>query len=422
MIAPMRCTPILCLLLAPSVVLAASEHEAVDDGRLKPGQTVKDRAHPEYQAGGVNAGGFVFSPSIKLTETYDNNVFFQDTNEVDDFVTNITPVLAVRSNWNRHGLAVEAGSDIKRHASNKAEDAENYWLKGSGQLDISEASKMDASLEVRQDKEGRGSPNAVNGIEPTGRDTVNGRVGFEHRPGQLFVRGHASTIDLSFDNVTTSLNTTINNADRSRRESEGSLTLGYEISRDYDAFIRYTAQRRAYDQGLDDLGFARSSDGSHWELGADLNFSGLVTGQVAVGRFSYDYDDARFSNTSDWSTSANVFWQLSPLTTMTFSAARTVAETTIGNASGYINLSGEVGVYHELLRNLNLQLTVSKSKQTYQGFARTDNNTGLNISAVYKMDRNISMGASWDVVVRDSDNAGFDYNHSAASVWVKYAR
>jgi len=48
---------------------------------------------------GIAVGDFTLYPSISLTEYYDDNIYAEDTNTRDDFVTVVVPAVNIESNW-----------------------------------------------------------------------------------------------------------------------------------------------------------------------------------------------------------------------------------------------------------------------------------------------------------------------------------
>ncbi|MGB0712699.1 MAG: outer membrane beta-barrel protein [Gammaproteobacteria bacterium] len=412
-----------CAVLAsPRIALAQERAPDLDDGQLEPGQTVADRRQENYAPTGIRMGSFVAFPEVTVRLLYDDNVFFENTNESEDYKTLIEPRLSVRSDWTNHELRLDFGSDITRHDDFDDENSEDYFWTTRGRLDVTRQTFLTGSLDLRHGHEGRGSPDAVNGVAPTETDSATANVGFEHRPGKFFLLGNAQFSQLGFDDVTTSTGLVINNDDRDRNESSGSLTLGYEIQPGYNAFIRGTVDERDYDDAVDDAGFNRDSTGVDIKLGAELDLGGTVNGEVNVGAFSRDFDDARFEDVDGWSTESVVYWQLTPLTTVVFNATRSASESTELNASSFVASTFGVAAAHELRRNLLLEASISYTENEFEGINRTDEIYSANISATYDIDRFWFSGASYEYGERDSDVAGVEYDRNVWMLWLGYRR
>jgi len=416
----MKLRPLVPLVLALSATPLAYGEEADSPGdeQLAPGQTVQDRVQPEYEPTGVRAGTFLVYPQVKLEEQYDDNIYYSNTNEREDWLTVISPTLRVTSDWSRHALELDLGSDLTRYDKFSTEDNDHYWATAKGRIDLTSHTIVTLMAERRNETEGRGTPDAVNGIDPTRTRSSDFELAFEHRPGRFFVQGSVDVKQLDYSNVQTSVGTVINNHDRDRRENEASLTLGYEIVPEYDAFVRYVHGDRNYDQTVDDNGYVRDSTSDSLLIGTELDFTGVLTGEVAIGAMHYDYDDPSFDNVSKGTAKALLYWYATPLTTATFQLERSVGETTTPTSSGYISDTLGVSVYHELLRNLVLQASLSATQNSYDGFPRTDDITTFQASGEYDVNRNLFLGAGYEYNQRDSNFAGVDYKHNVLSAWV----
>src|SRR3546814_5358226 len=86
--------------------------------------------------------------------------------------------------------------------------------------------------------EERGSPDDVNGEEPTEYTLITPFVGAFHRWNRVSLDVEAGADVLDFDDVGTAAGTTINNDDRDRTEYSLTTRLGYDIMPQYEAFIR----------------------------------------------------------------------------------------------------------------------------------------------------------------------------------------
>lgn len=415
-------TAMLSILAAPVCVLAEEGSGAPDDARLDPGQTVADREQPEFEPLGIRAGSFLFFPEVRLSETYDDNLFYQDVTTSDDFVTSISPSARLVSDWSNHLLEFSAKVESVRHADYSDENMDNYSFFASGRLDVSRDTRIGAKASWERDHEGRGSPNAVNGKEPTPTDTGTVALSFEHEPGRVFLRGGVSFADRSFDNVETSVATVINNADRNRKETEFTATVGYEIQPQYATFLRYTRDDRNYDDAVDDNGFNRDSSGNNLQAGLEVDLSGLVTGDVALGYMKRNYDDAAFSDTNSWSMDTNIYWQVTPLSTVILTGSRKVAETTTNASSGFILTSLGVRVVHELRRNLILDASLTSATHEYEGINRDDDLIDFSFGATYDVTREVFLGASYEHNQRDAGVTGLDYDRNAVMVYVGLRR
>ena len=403
---------------------AVAQQRALDEGQLGPRQTVADRQHSAYTPEGIRIGSFHLTPSVQLNIADNDNVFFENGNVSEDIVTTIKPRLDLRSDWNNHDLSVQLGLDSGRYADYSSENYDDYWFSAGGALDVTRKINITASVDLRTGHESRGSPNDINGKEPTKTETDTFRAGFGYRPGRFFVSGNFSIQDLSFSNVETSIGTIIDNQNRNREELGYSLTLGYEIQPGYKAFIRGAMDRRDYDHSVDANGFNRDSSGNQAALGVELDIFNTIDGEISIGNMTRDYDDASYNSNSEstWSTDSTVYWQLSALTTLVFDASRSISESSVDNTSGFINTSYAISAAHELRRNIVLKASLNYTENKFNGITRTDSIYGATTSVTYDLNRNVYLGASYEYGERQSDVATAKYDRSVFMVWLGLRR
>jgi uncharacterized protein (PEP-CTERM system associated) len=114
-------------------------------------------------------------------------------------------------------------------------------------------------------------------------------------------------------------------------------------------------------------------------------------------------------------------WNVTPLTTLTFSGLRTFNTGTplngttaiLGSAgSGYLVSTVVANADHELLRNLLLNVNASYEGDNFQGIARTDNVFVAGAGVRYLVNRNLFLGGSYTYYQRSSTLAGASYTQN----------
>ncbi len=109
-----------------------------------------------------------------------------------------------------------------------------------------------------------------------------------------------------------------------------------------------------------------------------------------------NYTDNAFNDSSGPGLNGNLTWNVTPLTSVLFSASSEILETTVtfeGDAAE-ANFQNAVGVevQHELLRNVLLNATADYTRDDFEGTGRTDNVFGLGAGVSYLLNRNLSLG------------------------------
>jgi Uncharacterized protein conserved in bacteria len=109
----------------------------------------RKRAVSDYLPVGIRAGGFLLSPGIGISSTYDDNIFRTPAGRQSDFITNVKPAFAAQSNWNRHSLFFGAECDFGFYGDHSDENYEDYGVILSGQYDFTEKHLCDCGFLAR---------------------------------------------------------------------------------------------------------------------------------------------------------------------------------------------------------------------------------------------------------------------------------
>jgi hypothetical protein len=396
----------------------ADEVQYVDPER---GETVRSRKRPELEPLGVRVGSFLLFPSITAEEEFNSNIFATSTDEESDLISHVKPGLIVDSDWNRHRVTFRADADLGFYTDNDSEDFQDYRAGAAGRLDISEGAYLTASADYMHLHEDRGSPDDVRGEEPTEFDDIAVRGAYYQEFGRFRARVLGSFDDLDFSDVP-SAGGDINNDDRDRYEGEGVVRIGFEVVPMTEVYVQGSYNVRDYQASVDDAGFDRDSHGFAGDIGAEVDFGGIVFGDFFVGYREQDYEDPAFDTISGVDAGATITWNVTPLTTVVGTVRRTVEETITAGSSGFFGTEFTVSVDHELLRNLILTGEAGYINRDYDGISREDDVLQASLAATYMMNRNIYLKGRYKFTDRTStdDTVEYDQHVGLVSLTLQY--
>lgn len=148
--------------------------------------SVRNRPRPEYDAPGRRLGAFNLSASLDFDVTSTDNLFAApDGSEVDDIIYAVTPTARLESDWSRHMIAVEGSYTSKTHQDFGNEDAETYYLRGVGRLDIGRSSTINAAARAAHQVSPRTDPDSPLVGNPVEYDRLDSSIGVQHRFARL---------------------------------------------------------------------------------------------------------------------------------------------------------------------------------------------------------------------------------------------
>lgn len=366
---------------------------------------------------GIQLGSFVALPELTLTETYDDNIFATQTGEIDDYITTLSPSLALNSNWDEHLLNIWGMADIIRYADNDTEDHEHYSAGLDSRFDVSRTSNLFGGGAYTRDVEDRESPDDVSGSAPTEFSITDGYAGAFHRFGKPAVRIGGTFRSLDFDD-TPALGGAINNDDRDRTKYTGGAWAGYQLESGLEIWTQIAADVRNYNEDRDDFGFDRDSDGYRALLGADFQLGRAVEGSAYVGIIDQNYDDSDLTDISTAAFGGNIDWSISPATEAGLFVDRVVSETTLIGASGSVDTSIGLTASQQISEKLRADTGFTLSHSDYHGISREDNDVSLDLGLRYDVTNEFFIGAEYQHQIRESDVDGQNFNGNLISIQI----
>lgn len=401
------------LMLASAPTSAQTPPRSPGDRQMSEpgrGDTVESRARPEYDAQGIRLGGFFLYPKLGASESYRDNVFYEDTNKNSDLETVVSPSLRLNSNWNNHKLDLFANADLGRFLNETAANYTDARAGFDGRLDIRRDMNLAGGATFARLHEDRSSPDQGSAEEPTIYRRYGPNLKFTKRFNRIETQLGGSYDVYSYDNVTTPSGGVINNHDRNRREATGTVRLGYDIQPRYQVFVRGTVNNRNYVDAVDDNGLNRDSQG--WETVGGLAFdlTGVTRGNVFAGYMAQHFDDPALETVKGPSFGGDLTWNATRLTTVKGKLTRQVQETTLNGASGALATNGRLSVDHELLRNVILSADGGYSHVNYKDISRKDDIYDAGVGGKYLVNEYAHLQLRLSHTTRDSNAANADYD------------
>ena len=396
-------------LFAALLAMAAGAAPPSGAQGLARGETVRERARADYDAAGIRSGGFLIFPSVEARLRRESNIYRTERGETGDTVISVRPAIEAVSQWSNHKLVARAGANADSFADEDDENTTDWFMNADGRIDVTRDTNLDLRLSVEELHEDRGDPNAPHSArEPLSYSRRGVRLGGFHRFNRVSLAFEGAFRRLDFDNGVDRAGNRIDQRDRDRDESEMMARAGYAAGVGYEAFVRATRYERRYEHhDLTD----RDSEG--WELaaGTDLDLGGIVVGEIFAGYRSQGYDDPSLLGISGLTLGGSVNWNVTPLTTINSFVRRTVEETVIGGSPGFLATVLDLGVDHELLRNLILSANLRLTTNDYEGIAREDDLLSFGFGGTYLGSRNLHADFGYRRESRDSTEGGVDYDN-----------
>ncbi|MDP5349742.1 MAG: outer membrane beta-barrel protein, partial [Paracoccaceae bacterium] len=340
---------------------------------------------------------YTFDAGIAVTGRVTDNVFLTANDRRSDSVTILSPWMALSYRAEDFRLNLEASSDIGRFAEYSQENYEDYFLGAEAQHRINENLFAFGGLDYELVHEGRESPDDVSGLRPTELREASGYIGIGGRLADRTFRLGLNVRDLNFDDTPAALGAVVDNDDRDRRQIELGGRIGVAALNDGEVFLQGIYDQRDYDQAVDNLGlgFQRSSQGYHAAIGYNGSI-GRLRGEVLLGMISQSYDDPRFGTTRALDLGVELTMPLDDQTSLDVIVERTLEETTLSGASGYISTSAGLRLRHRVAPDMSLAAYAFLTQNDYQSVARTDHLAEAGVSLRYYLNPRVYLDTNYD--------------------------
>lgn len=393
------------VLVSPDIVQAQQQQPQPRPANpaqvVNPNTTVANRPRPEYEPLGIRASSFLIYPELGVSAGYSDNVGFDEDDEESDIVTLIEPSLEFESQWSRHQVVLEVGSEIAIHADESDEDYEDFFALGDGRIDVSRQTNIETNGQVRLTHEGRDDPEDAGNDELTDLYEFGGGAAINHQFNRLGVTAGIDVLRSVYDDD--------DEEDRNGNIYDLLARASYEVSPRIDVFVegRYNIEDR--DDNVDDNGVERDTDGYEARLGTELDITSVLFGEFFAGYRIQRFDENDFDNEEGVSFGVDLNWNPTLLTSVGFSGQRDFRPTDEGGAASNFRTEFGVTIDHELLRNVVVNGEARYQNDDFRGDDRDDDTIILGAGLTYWINRNLSFNSTYQHSDRDSNQAGEDF-------------
>jgi opacity protein-like surface antigen len=353
------------------------------------------------------ASGFTYDAGASIGYRFLDNVYSTENDKVADSVFVLEPFaeLAYREGPFRVGFT--AAAELGRHAAKSSEDYNDVRLDLETVTRLGGGFTLLSGADIAWEHEERSSPDAVNGVEPTLYRDGGGYVGLGWRGEDLGLRVGASLRRLDYDDVDGAPPgpAVIDNDDRDRTTGEFGGRVSYRIAPERDVFVQALYDLRDYDEAP---AVDRDSGGMQAAVGVS-GALGPVRGEAFVGVMAQDYDEPGFDTTTALDLGAELSWRPAPDASLSVVLDRTIEETTIAAASGYVSTSLGLRGSKRVAPNLSARAYAFVTQNDYREITRTDYLTELGAGLRWHHTPHVFFGVDYGLTERASDVAGADY-------------
>ncbi len=347
--------------------------------------------------------GLTFTPTLQVSERYDDNFRAVENNEESSWITGITPTfkLAAEGRKSAYALTYSANTDIFH--SSHADDNTDHHLTADAGFEFDSRNRLKLAAGYHKIEETASQDQNVENDKYTTAN-VGGVYTFGARTARTQVDVGANYQELRYQNGDNL------NADKERDTTALNSIFYYRIAPKTKALVeaRHTDYDYVSNTRLNSNNVALLA-GLTWEATAK------TTGTVKFGGEKKRFDDSSIDDKSGSMWEVGVEWAPRTYSTFGLNTRRGLGEGDNG-ASSIESQSTTLSWNHEWLDRLSSNVSYTYTDNEYQDIRRTDKIDTFGLGLTYEMRRWLDIGVGYKYSENDSSVAGESYERNIFSI------
>jgi hypothetical protein len=349
---------------------------------------VLDRPRPEYQALGVNVGGWTVYPKLTLESDFDDNIYATQLNRKGDFIFEVDPELVVQSNWNRNFLSFNGGADISSYADHSREDTVQYNVGSVGRLDVLNDLTIDATAKYSNYTIPRTqSEYIVDLVSPLQYDEALANLSITKTFNRFAVLVSMNNTYDTFSNGKLVGGGIYSEQFNNNDALTGTVRLNYAVSPKLALFTEEDVTNSLYT-----VDPTRNSISTSTLAGVNFQLAHLVMGEVSFGYITSNYSYRLYHSVGAPNGRVQIKWFPTELITVTVSGNQAFVNSGIVTSPAYLAQTLQIQADYELLRNLIITGQLGGNWDEYRGIDRRDQIYSEHLAINYLLNRTVGLG------------------------------
>ena len=351
---------------------------------------------------GYYTESFHILPELQVTGYYDDNIYAPDQQEVSDYVAILSPMVKIKSLWDKHSLKFGAGANLGRYLDNSGENYNDAWAEVDGSVALGDNTSLFGGAGYSHKHEARDSKESARiTSEPTTYDVTDLRLGMRQGYGDLTLRFAGTYQALDYKNVGE-----VYNDDRDRTVTGLGARLSKRLDKDLSVYVQAFLNNRDYDEETDQsiAQYDRDSQGYTASFGVTKKFTRNGKVDAYLGWLGQEYDDDRFDRVSTPNFAASLRWYPAESYKLTASLDRTLSETTEEGSSGYLYTRFDTQLDKRMTNNIVGYLSYSYGLVDYQNIGREDVIHSFGLGINYYLSKRVLISGGYTHISNDSND------------------
>ncbi|WP_029030607.1 outer membrane beta-barrel protein [Salinarimonas rosea] len=372
-----------------------------------------------YAPLGIRAGALTLRPALTQSLGWDTNPERAETGAKGRALSRTEGVVTLESDWSRHALTGSARGTYDAYRGGDPEPRFSGAADVGLRLDIGRDSALTLGASAATATERVGSPELPGDLaDGPQTSTLAASAAFDTRLNRLALGLRGGVSRTVNEDATRLDGTRLDRSGDDVTEASAALRVGYEISPRLVPFVEAEIDRRRYDEA----GTDRDSIGRTGRVGASVEITRLLAGEVSAGWQVRSYEDAARREVDGTVAEARLVWTPTPLTTVTLAGESRLAETNVAGARAAEARRASLAVSHAVRRNVVLDAALSVAQTDYPGSTLSEELVTASAGAEWRLNRALALTGRYTHERLDSTAAGADYVADVALIGLRIAR
>lgn len=418
------------LALVLSVVTAAHAQDSVEDTVNKQSAPVAAKEMPVKDSkgdDGIRFGNLILKPMLEVYESYDDNIFTEDTNEKSDFVTRISPNLILKTIDSAHALQFSAGLDQVLFADHDKANYLNYDASIKDKYKFDKTLSWEGSLNYRKAHSMPGDTDANpagDAGEALPYNIYTARTSLTKDFGKLNLVPRLGFQRYEYQNVRRNNGLMLDQGYRDRDEKTIGGRVGFDIQKGFQIFTDLEYNPRNY---LQESATERDSNGGSYVIGTRYRIGKELDLEIAGGFMNRSYDTAAYDDINTYDLSSRVNWAVQPGSKVRGSFKRSIVEVTDANTGGAVRNDAKVDFMQDLAEDWSGKVGARWINSDYQGgngatggtSDREDDYYSANVGVKYELTPVVSFTGDYTYGNNNSNRNTAEYTNNVFMLGVK---
>jgi hypothetical protein len=377
----------------------------------EPGVTVLSRERPEYDAPGIQAGGFLVHPQLATGTGYDSRVGPADEGS---WVVRTAPSVTINSDWSRDRLGGALALDSYQ-ALGQPKQSYTDWTAALGGAKTIDDGEISLGYAHRSEHQTATSFGAVPSDTPVAYRVDEVRSDYGFTSGRVTWTPNGSVRTYSFDD-TTVLGAPAPQAYRDRVVAQLGLTARYALAEQRSLLLVATGLQSRYTHPQP----GQPSNNARSVLllaGLDYLDDDMIRYQLLAGAEVRFFEAAIYGTRAAPVVEGRAIWTPTGLTTVTGQLTREIEDPAAEGTGGYTATAARLILDHEYARDILLQARFGVQVAQYIHGGGTQSTVGAGATATWLLSPNVRLALSYDLSHQGpSGNTAVETTHSASSL------